>query len=623
MGVAIGAAAVALALALTWAGAGATRATPDAPTVATAERHRWLADASRSRIGFVTRYAGGAVEGRFGRWTSDIVFDPTDPASASASIAIDLASTETGSDEMDAALVGADWFDVAAFPEARFHSERIHPLGGDRYEAEGRLGLRGVTLPIRVPMRIVVDGDRATATGEIELDRSLFGVGQGTWSSDESVPRMVRVAFHLVARRAGSVEPAGPGPEAVPSPAPTPIRPATTPVVEDHRPKPAFPGQTMAKPPARPSRYRVESLASGLDHPWSMAFLPDGGILLTERPGRMRLLRPDGRLSPPLSGVPAVKVVAAQGLHDLLLDPDFARNRTLYFTYFAPLENDAPPSLEGWIAWLTLPAGQHRARPYGHERIARAMLSADGASLTDVQVIAEGADRRLALARDGTIFAAAAPPAGGGVPVDMEPQRLDNSYGKVLRLARDGAVPRDNPFAARSGVVPSIYAYGLRDMEGAAIHPTTGLLWTVEHGPRGGDEVNVIRPGRNYGFPLIGYGREYSGAPINGGRTAASGLEQPVYFWTPSIAPSGMSFYRGRLFPEWRNSLFVGALAGKRLIRLELKGERVMREEPLLAELGKRIRDVREGPDGAIYVLTDEKDGELLRLLPAAPGDRR
>jgi len=216
----------------------------------------------------------------------------------------------------------------------------------------------------------------------------------------------------------------------------------------------------------------------------------------------------------------------------------------------------------------------------------------------------------------GDLLIEAAPPAGGGIPVDDEPQRLENTYGKVLRVTTDGKPVRGNPFAGRANVRPEIYAYGLRDMEGGALHPRSGLLWTCEHGPRGGDEINIIRPGRNYGFPEISYGREYAGTLINGGLTAKPGMEQPVYFWTPSIGPSGLAFYRGDLFPAWKASLFVGSLIAKKLIRLELDGERVVAEESLLADRGKRIRDVRVGPDGAVYVLTDDKDGELLRLSP-------
>jgi glucose/arabinose dehydrogenase len=386
--------------------------------------------------------------------------------------------------------------------------------------------------------------------------------------------------------------------------------------IQDYNPTPAFKNQTRAPAPAMPSKFQVQVLTTGLVQPWSLAFLPDGRMLVTERPGRLRIISRDGVQSPPIEGLPPIKTIAAEGLHDVVLDPQFARNRTLYFTYYAPLPNDKPSTLEAWIEWLKLPAGEHEKQPFGFERVARARLSADERRLEDVKVILEGADRRLVFARDGSLLVAAATPAGGGVPVDDEPQRLGNTYGKVLRIKPDGSIPRDNPFARRKGVRPEIFAYGLRDIEGAALNPQTGDLWTVEHGPRGGDELNLVRSGRNYGFPIISYGREYSGDLINGGKTAQSGLEQPVYFWTPSIAPSGLLFYTGDLFPAWKRSVFVGAMAGKRLIRLELDGNRVVAEEPLLVERGKRIRDIRQGPDGAVYVLTAEAAGELLRLSP-------
>jgi len=395
------------------------------------------------------------------------------------------------------------------------------------------------------------------------------------------------------------------GAEAVPAPA------------DDYRPAPAFAQQTRAPAPASPSRYQVEVLASGLDHPWSLAFLPDGELLVTERPGRLRRIARDGAVSAPIDGVPAVKAFAAEGLHDVVVDRHFASNRTLYLSYFAPLpKDDVPATLDAWVAWLKLPAGQHESHPFGVERIARARLSADGKRLEDLTVILEGGDRRIVQGPTGDLLIEAAPPAGGGIPVDDEPQRLENTYGKVLRVTTDGKPVRGNPFAGRANVRPEIYAYGLRDMEGGALHPRSGLLWTCEHGPRGGDEINIIRPGRNYGFPEISYGREYAGTLINGGLTAKPGMEQPVYFWTPSIGPSGLAFYRGDLLPAWKHSLFVGSLIAKKLIRLELDGERVVAEESLLADRGKRIRDVRVGPVGAVYVLTDDKDGELLRLSP-------
>ena len=386
---------------------------------------------------------------------------------------------------------------------------------------------------------------------------------------------------------------------------------------DTYRPAPAFPGQTLAPAPAMPSQFRVDVLAKGLVQPWALAFLPDGRMLVTERPGRMRIVSGDGTLSVPLEGLPPIKTVAGEGLHDVLLDRQFATNRIVYFTYFAPLADGVlTGELPAWRAWIELPAGEHEAKPYGYSRLARARLSADATRLEDVQVILDGANRRIIQTDDGRLFVLGAAPVGGLQAVDDEPQRPGNTYGKVLRINADGSIPQDNPWVGKQGVRPEIFALGQRDQEGGTLHPVTGELWTVEHGPRGGDELNVVRPGRNYGFPLISYGRNYSADLISGGKTAQEGLEQPVYFWTPSIAPSGLLFYTGVLFPDWRNSLFVGGLGSKRLVRLELSGERVVAEEPLLVDRCRRIRDVRQGPEGALYVLTAEDDGELLRITP-------
>jgi glucose/arabinose dehydrogenase len=386
---------------------------------------------------------------------------------------------------------------------------------------------------------------------------------------------------------------------------------------DTYRPDPAFPSQTRAPTPARPSIYLVDVLASGLVHPWALAFLPDGRMLVTERPGRMRIIDTTGTLSEPIQGLPSIKVVAGEGLHDVLLDRNFKRNRILYFTYFAPL---ADGNLKGeqsqWLSWLALPAGEHETKAYGYPRLARARLSDDEKWLEDVRVLLTGADRRVVQSADGKLFVLGAAPAGGLQPVDDEPQRLDNTYGKVLRINADGSVPKDNPWDGKPGVRPEIFAYGQRDQEGAALNPRTGELWTVEHGPRGGDELNIIRRGRNYGFPIISYGRNYSGDAIFSGKTQLAGLEQPRYFWTPSIAPSGLLFYTGKLFPMWRGSVFVGGLSSKRLVRLQMNGDRVVAEEPLLVERCRRIRDVRQGPEGALYVLTEEEDGEILRITP-------
>jgi glucose/arabinose dehydrogenase len=386
---------------------------------------------------------------------------------------------------------------------------------------------------------------------------------------------------------------------------------------DTYRPTPAFPNQTRAPAPSRPSAYKVSVVAGGLVHPWSLAFLPDGRMLVTERPGRMRIVGKDGALSEPIQGLPPIKLVAGEGLHDVMLDRDFAHNRLIYFTYFAPLDDGVLKGEQpAWLAWLALPAGEHETKALGHARLARARLSDDGKRLEQVKVLLDGADRRIVQTADGKLLVLGAAPAGGLQDVDDEPQRLGNTYGKVLRINADGSVPADNPWSGKPGVRPEIFAFGQRDQEGGTLNPRTGELWTVEHGPRGGDELNIVRRGGNYGFPVISYGRNYSAGPIFAGKTAQEGLEQPVYFWTPSIAPSGLLFYTGKLFPAWRNSVFVGAMGGKRLVRLELSGDRVTAEEPLLVDRCRRIRDVRQGPEGALYVLTEEQDGELLRITP-------
>ena len=387
---------------------------------------------------------------------------------------------------------------------------------------------------------------------------------------------------------------------------------------DQYFPAPAFADQTRAPAPAQGSSFKTEVFASGLVHPWSLAFLPDGRMLVTERPGRMRIIDESGRLSEPIAGLPPFVTVAAEGLHDVALDPDFAHNRLIYFSYFGALPGAgaSSPTFKAWVDWLKLSPAERETHKLGVETVARARLSQDGRSLADVKVILQGANRRLVFARDGTLLVTSATPAGVGVLSDDGPLRLDTPYGKVLRIRTDGSPPRDNPFIGRPGARPEVFAVGLRDPEGATLDPGTGDLWTVEHGPRGGDELNHIRAGRNYGYPAISYGREYSEQLIDGGITAKAGLEQPIYFWTPSIAPSGLLFYTGTLFPDWRGDIFAGAMAGHHLMRLVMRGGKVKAEEDLLVERCKRIRDVRQGPEGALYILTDEDAGEVLRLTP-------
>ena len=339
----------------------------------------------------------------------------------------------------------------------------------------------------------------------------------------------------------------------------------------------------------------VSTVAGGLVHPWGLALLPDGRALVTERPGRFRIVSRDGDLSPPLKNVPGVWNSGQGGLLDVVLDRSFADNKTLYFCFAERVEGG------------------------GRTAVARARLGED--HLQDVGIIfrQEGPlssgnhyGCRIAQADDGNLFVT----LGDHFSHRDEAQNLANHLGKVIRIAPDGSAPSDNPFVGRSGARPEIWSYGHRNEQGLAINPATGDLWEVEHGPRGGDEVNIIGKGKNYGWPVIGYGIDYNGAKIHAG-SAKEGMEQPVKYWVPSISPSGMAFYTGTLFPSWKGSLFIGALSGRMLVRLSLRGDEVIGEERLLQDLDERIRDVRQASDGTLWLLTDSKAGRLLRVSPA------
>jgi len=399
----------------------------------------------------------------------------------------------------------------------------------------------------------------------------------------------------------------------VPRPPVTPPGPeAGTTAADGYVPAPQWPGQTRAPLPKTTSPYDVQTVAEGFAGAFCFSFLPDGRVLVGERPGRIKIVGRDGKVSEPLDGLPTNLWARGQGLFEVRADRDFSKNRTLFLSY------------------TVLPDGAERnalPRYPGVLLVARATLSADDRRIENVKVLleAEGTGGRVIQARDGTLFVTSSIPGGVGInSVDWpQPQQLDSLMGKVLRINADGSIPTDNPFVGRTGARPEIYALGFRDMQGVAIDPRTGQLWTSEHGPRGGDEINKVEKGKNYGFPVIGYGREYTGKPINGDKTAEDGMEQPVYFWTPDIAPAGIAFYRGKRFPAWDGNLFVSALAGRALIRLELRNDHVVAEEPLLTDLKARIRGVVEGPDDMLYVLTDGNAGKILKLVPkAAPGGR-
>jgi glucose/arabinose dehydrogenase len=302
--------------------------------------------------------------------------------------------------------------------------------------------------------------------------------------------------------------------------------------------------------------------------------------------------------------MPANMYTVGQSLYSVQPDRRFAANRTIYLTY------------------AVLPEGVDAAkqRTPSHVHVASATISSDDTRLEGVKDLldAEGTGGRVIQSTDGTLLIETTVPAGLGIKSEdwMQPQQLDSLMGKILRINADGSIPKDNPFVGKAGARPEIYALGFRDPQGLAIHPKTGKVWTSEHGPRGGDEINAVEKGKNYGFPVIGYGRDYTGKPINNDKTAQTGMEQPVYFWTPDIAPAGIGFYSGKLFPAWQGDLFVSELAGKCLARLVLKDDRVVAEERLLTDLNARIRGVNEGPDGALYVMTDGNAGKIVKLVP-------
>ena len=338
---------------------------------------------------------------------------------------------------------------------------------------------------------------------------------------------------------------------------------------------------------------RVVEVARGLERPWGLAFLPDGRMLVTERPGRLRIITRDGRVEPPLAGVPEVLAQGQGGLLDVAISPTFAQDRLVYLSYAEPGGGGAGTA------------------------VARGRLGDRG--LEGVQVIwrqepkVSGANHwgsRLVFRPDGTLFVT----LGDRYGQRERAQDLSTTLGKIVRINPDGSVPKDNPFVGRAGARPEIWSYGHRNVQSAALD-ASGRLWTVEHGARGGDELNAPEAGKNYGWPVITYGVDYSGAKIGVG-TAQPGMEQPVYYWDPVIAPSGAVFYTGDAFPEWRGNLLVGSLQPGRLVRLQIADGRVAREERYLGELGERIRDVRQGPDGLIYLLLDNSRGRILRLEP-------
>lgn len=365
--------------------------------------------------------------------------------------------------------------------------------------------------------------------------------------------------------------------------------------------KPAFAGQTRAPEAKSNLALQVTTVAEGLEMPWALAFLPDGRLLITEKHiGQLRILGTDGKLSNPIQGLPAVMGADQGGLLGLAVDPKFAENGLIYWSY-------AEPQADGT----------------NNTAVARGRLAGD--RVENVQVIFHQTPSlnstkhfggRLVFAPDGTLFVTTG--ERSILEGRAQAQRLDGTLGKVVRINPDGSIPKDNPFVGRQGARPEIWSYGHRNILSAAIDPATGKLWEVEHGAKGGDELNQPQAGKNYGWPTITYGVEYSGQKIGEGITAKEGMEQPVYYWDPVIAPAGMAFYQGDLFPAWKGNILIGGLSSKALIRLVMQDGKVVGEERLLTDLGERIRDVIIGPDGAIYLATDSQNGRVLKVTPKA-----
>ena len=364
--------------------------------------------------------------------------------------------------------------------------------------------------------------------------------------------------------------------------------------------QPAFAGQTRAPGVRTEQALAHRVVASGLEHPWGLAQLPDGRWLVTERPGRMRIVTGQGTIGDPIQGLPAVDARGQGGLLDVVVGPGFARDRMIYWSYAEPRDGGNATS------------------------VARGRLSGTGNRVDDVQVIFRALPTYDGDKHFGSSLAF--DPAGhlfitlgerSDKPMRPQAQDLGSHMGKTIRINADGSVPEDNPFVGRDGARPEIWSLGHRNMQGIAVQPGTGAIWTIEHGTRGGDEVNLDKAGLNYGWPDAAYGVEYAGGPINAGATQKAGTEQPVYYWDPVIAPGGATFYQGAMFPEWDGNLLVAGLGGQHIARLVIENDRVVGEERLLSDLGARVRDVAVGADGAVWAITDEDDGKLVRLAAA------
>jgi len=423
------------------------------------------------------------------------------------------------------------------------------------------------------------------------LAAAAFGASSAGWSQQAAQPRPPIPQFPIPDNFAGV---AGSAAEVVRI---TALCGPNRNAGDGYAPAAAIAGQTKAPIVTGAQGYAVEIFAK-IDRPWGMVFLPNGKMLISLRNGGMRIVDKKGVVSPPIANVPEmVAPRLGSGMYGVIADAKFSRNRTIYFAYHTRMSSDATAM----------------------GRVASAKLSKDEKSLTDVKVLREGADiqpRSITQGRDGKLYIF----SGDVTDTGAFAQNMTSQFGKVLRINTDGTIPKDNPFIGRDDVNPAVWANGYRDIHSSVVNPRTGEIWAVENVPKGGDEIDVYRKGRNYGFGAISYGRQNSGAMINDGKTVQDGIEQPLYYWNPSIAPATMMFYTGRKFPKWRNNLFVGGMSGMQVARLVMDGEKVVSEEKLLMDRCQRIKVIEQGPDGYIYILTDQMpplENEILRLVPA------
>jgi glucose/arabinose dehydrogenase len=392
-----------------------------------------------------------------------------------------------------------------------------------------------------------------------------------------------------------------------------------------HAVPPLFEGQTRAPLAPKSAKFIVSDFVTGLNRPWAMAHMPNGNMMITEVPGRIRIITPDGTVSKPIKGVPEVRAWGSRGLNDVILDPDFDNNRKIYFAYLAPPKGIKSDNSDAnyqqfateRAAWNKLTREQKAKTPWGHWRVASATLSKNEKKISNLKVIVETTPTRMAFDDTGKLLITTQRKSPMG---ELD---LKATFGMVLRVNTDGSAPRDNPFIGNDDVNDLAYVVGLRNCNSLEKNPTSGAFWVADQGGTAGDELNIISPGKHYGWPDVSYGRRGGTKPVGTGLTTKAGTEQPIYYWSPvSLAPSDMMFYTGDMFPQWQGNLFLTGLSSMHLARIVLAGDHVVGEERLLDEPGHRLRHVSQGPDGAIFVIEDMPTPRILKFTSPTPSDQ-